>query len=114
MISTVLAFALASAAQGAPADNIARARKEYSACLSGFMKKSLKEDMEETAFAGGLGPACTAQEQKFRAAVISADTAAGLKRAAAEENAGTEVDDIRANQVEMFKDYKSTNTRPGA
>ena len=113
MISSVLAMALAAAAPGPSADAIARARKAYSACLSGFMKKSLKDGAEEAAFESGLAPACTAQEQAFRAAVIAADTASGMKRAAAEENAGMEVEDILANTKEMFKDYKSTNTSPG-
>ena len=114
MISSVLAMTLAAAAPGASAaDSIARARKAYSACLSGFMKKSLKDKAEDAAFESGLAPACVTQEQAFRAAVISADTAAGIKRAAAEENAKFEVDDILNNTKEMFKDYKSTNTSPG-
>jgi len=115
MISSVLAMALAAAAPGpSAADSIARARKAYSACLSGFMKKSLKDGAEDAAFENGLSPACAAQEQAFRAAVIAADTASGMKRAAAEANAGTEVEDILSNTKEMFKDYKATNTSPSS
>lgn len=110
MISTVLAMLM----MAPPADSVARARKEYSACLSGFMKKGLKDDMEDAAFEAGIAPACTAQEQKFRAAVIAVDTAAGIKRADAEEGAGLEVEDLLSNTKAMFKDYKSTNTSPGA
>jgi hypothetical protein len=113
MISSVLAMTLAAAAPGqSAADSIARARKAYSACLSGFMKKGLKDGMEDAAFESGLAPACSGQEQAFRTAVIAADTAAGIKRAAAEENAGLEVEDILTNTKEMFRDYKSTNTTP--
>jgi len=113
MISTVLAFALAAAAPGqGAADTVAKTRKAYSACLSGFMKKSLKAGTEEAAFKAGLGPACTAQEQAFRAAVISADTASGIKRAAAEEGAGLEVEDLLLNASESYEGYKATNTSP--
>jgi hypothetical protein len=112
MISSVLAMALAAAAPGPSPDAIARARKAYSACLTGFMKKGLKDGMEEAAFEAGVGPACAAQEQAFRGAVIAADTAAGLKRAAAEENAGFEIDDMLANTKEMYKGYKASNTSP--
>jgi hypothetical protein len=114
MISSVLAMTLAAAAPGPSPDAITRARKAYSACLSGFMKKSLKDGAEPAAFESGLAPACATQEQAFRTAVIAADTASGIKRAAAEENAKFEVDDILNNTKEMFKDYKATNTSPGA
>jgi hypothetical protein len=114
MISSVLALALAAAAPGPSPDAIARARKAYSACLGGFLKKGLKDGMEEAAFEAAIGPACTAQEQAFRTAVIAADTAAGVKRATAEENAGSEVDDMLLNTKEGFKSYKTTNTSPGS
>jgi hypothetical protein len=113
MISSLLAMTLAAAAPGPSPDAIARARKAYSACLTGFMKKSLKDKAEETAFATGLTPACATQEQAFRAAVIAADTASGIKRAAAEENATFEIDDLLNNAKEMFKDHKTNNTSPG-
>ena len=108
MISSVLALAMLAQ----PAADLPRARKEYSACLSGFMKKSLKDKVEEPAFESGLAAACSAQEQKFRAIVIATDTAAKIKRADAEENATLEITDMQTNTREMFKDYKSTNTYP--
>lgn len=107
MISSVLAMLLLAQ----PAD-LPRARKEYSACLSGFMKKSLKEKVEDSAFESGLAAACSAQEQKFRSVVVATDTAAKIKRAEAEENATMEISDMLANTKEMFKDYKSSNTSP--
>ena len=110
MISSVLAMLMLAPP---PADTVARARKEYSACLSGFMKQSLKEKVEDGAFESGIGPACTAQETRFRSAVVAVDTAAGIKRAAAEENADLEISDMLANIKEAFKDYKSSNTSPG-
>jgi hypothetical protein len=112
MISSMLAMALAAAAPGPSPDAIARARKAYSVCLSGFMKKSLKDGVEDAAFASGLSPACATQEAAFRQTVIAADTAAGIKRAVAEENAGLEVEDILSNTKEMFKDYKESKTSP--
>ena len=110
MISSVLAMALAAAAPGSPSDGLARARRDYSSCLSGFMKKGLKDKMDLDAFGAALGPACAAQEQAFRSAAISVDTAAGIKRAAAEENARMEVADMLANAKEKFEVYKSSNT----
>ena len=114
MISSVLAMALAAAAPGPSPDAIARARKAYSACLGGFMKKSIKDNADDAAFTAGLKPACAAQEQAFRAAVIASDTAAGLKRAAAEENAGLEIDDMLANAKETFKDTKADAADPSS
>jgi hypothetical protein len=110
MISTVLAMLVMAPPQST--DALAFARKDYMSCLSGFMKKSLKEKAEEAAFETGLAPACTAQEQKFRAALIAVDTASGVRRAAAEQGAGMEVEDMVTNIKERFKDYKATNTAP--
>lgn len=112
MISSLLAMTLAAAAPGPSADAIARARKAYSACLSGFMKKSLKDGVEDAAFESGLAPACATQEQAFRATVIAADTAAGIKRADADENASFEVDDMVANTVETFRSHRDAGKPP--
>ena len=110
MISSVLALALAAAAPGPSPDALARARKAYSACLGGYLKKSLKDGAKSADFESGLPAACTAQEQAFRAASIAIDSAAGIKRAAAEENAGLEVDDMIANTKETY----TVNSTPAA
>ena len=102
MISSVLAMALAAAAPGSSPAAVIQARKAYSACLGAFMKKSVADKTEAAAFASGLGKACVAQEQAFRAASIAVDTASGIKRAEAEENAGMVVDDMIANTKETF------------
>jgi hypothetical protein len=113
MISFVLAMAVAAAAPGPSPDAISRARKAYSTCLSGFMKKSVQDKVADAAFESGLAPACTAQEQAFRATVIAADVAAGIKRAAAEENAAFEVNDMLSNTKESFKNFKPAAASPG-
>jgi hypothetical protein len=113
MISSMLAMALAAAAPGPSPDAIARTRKAYSACLSGFLKKSVKDGTKADAFKAGLAPACATQEQAFRAAVIAADTAGGLKRAVAEENATMEVNDLLTNTREMFEDTKAEDAPNG-
>lgn len=104
MISSVLALTLAAAAPGPSPETIAPARKAYLACLGAFMKKGVADKMAVDAFDAAIAPACAAQEQAFRTAVIAVDTGAGVKRAAAEENAGLEVEDMLANMKETFKD----------
>ncbi|HEX8578006.1 MAG TPA: hypothetical protein VF655_00240 [Allosphingosinicella sp.] len=102
MISSVLAMALAAAAPGPSPTGVIQARKAYSACLGAFMKKSVADKTEAAAFATGLGPACAAQEQAFRAASIAVDVASGIKRAEAAENAAMVVDDMVANTKDTF------------
>jgi hypothetical protein len=68
------------------------------------MNRSLKEQAAAEAFASGIGPACAEREKTFRTLVVQIDTAAGIKRAAAEENAGVEIEDMQANIREMFQD----------
>jgi hypothetical protein len=100
MISTVLAMLLMAPSPEA----VALARRDYSRCLSDFMKKSVKERIEPTAFDAALVPACAAKEAAFRNVVISVDLAAGIKRAVAEEGAGFEIEDLQANVKETFRD----------
>jgi uncharacterized protein YfdQ (DUF2303 family) len=102
MISTVLAVMLAAAAPG-PADKIAVARKEYTRCLKAFMDKSVKDKTEVSTFKAALATTCADKEQAFRSAVVAADVAAGIKRAAAEETAKTDVEDIRLNTSETYE-----------
>ena len=109
MISTVLTMMLAAAPAPAVLNS---ARREYSTCLQAFMKSSLKEKMDPAAFDAALAPACESKAQAFRGASIAADTAIGIKRAAAEENAGTELEDLRANTKEYYRTYHRIGSAP--
>ena len=109
MISTVLAMMVMA---HAPADVINRARMEYTRCLRATMKVSLKDKKELADFEAAVGPACAAKAQSLRSAIVAADTSAGIKRAAAEEGAGMELEDILANTRELYIDYLKTNMVP--
>lgn len=109
MISAALAMLMM--APPSPAV-VATARRDYSACLSDFMKKSVKDKMEVAAFESGLVPACAAKEAAFRSTLVAADTAVGIKRADAEEGAKLEIDDMQTNIKEMFRDTMTPRTSP--
>ena len=109
MISSALALMLLAAPSP---EAVARARNDFNSCLTAQMKKALKEGAEESAFTTGLGPACAAKEAAFRATVISVDTAAGIKRADAEEGASFEIEDMVTNTKELFRDYKAGGFTP--
>jgi hypothetical protein len=106
MVSTVLAMLLMAPSPEA----VALARRDYSRCLSEFMKKSVKENMTPDAFDAALTPACAAKEQVLRTTIVAVDMAAKIKRAEAEENAGFEVDDLQANIKEVFRDSVKPQT----
>ncbi|TMJ11461.1 MAG: hypothetical protein E6G94_16090 [Alphaproteobacteria bacterium] len=110
MISYVLALMLA--AGPASADKLALARREYSHCLKAFMDQSVKDKMTKEAFATALPTACSDKLQTFRTYSISSDTAVGIKRAVAEENAASEVQDLMANTKELFTDYTTPEPAP--
>jgi hypothetical protein len=102
MISALLATMLLAAPSP---DGVAAARREYSSCLSAFMKTALKEKMEPAAFDSAVATACTPKEQAFRASSVSFDVAVGTKRAAAEETATMDVQDMLANVKELYRDH---------
>jgi hypothetical protein len=98
MISSVLAMLLLAPSPQA----IVTARRDYSACLSNFRKEKSKDKLELAAFETGLATACAAKEQQLRSAIVAVDTAAGIKRAVAEQGAGDEVEMLRENVKELF------------
>ena len=109
MISSALALMLLAAPSP---EAVARARNDYNRCITEHLKKSLKDGAEEAAFASGLAPACAAKETTFRSVVVAVDTAAGIKRAAAQENADFEVEDMVTTAKELFSYHKVNNSAP--
>jgi hypothetical protein len=105
MISALLALLLAAPSP----DALAVARKEYNRCLTAYMKTSVDKKVDVSAYDTGMSAACGAKETAFRNASIAVDAAAGIRRAAAEENAGLEIQDMRTNSLETFKDWAKNN-----
>lgn len=112
MLFAALATVLALAAPIAAQNNMAQARRAYSNCLNGLMKADLKTKVEVAAFEAKLPTACAAQETSFRNIMIASDTAAGIKRADAEEGVQMEVSDMRTNTLDLYRGYVETNSAP--
>jgi hypothetical protein len=118
MISHVLLWAMLAAPgssaphSSAPPPNPNAARQTFSHCLSGLLKTDLEAKTAADAFATKASAACMAEEAAFRAASISADRAVGIRPTDAEQNAKSEITDIRSNALQRYKDYLETNTSP--
>jgi hypothetical protein len=110
MISAMLAAALALTAMQSDAAN--SARRAYSDCLRTFMRASLQQRMEPAAFETAMGNQCTTQATAYRAALVARDQRAGGSRARAEEDAQIMIDDTKANVLEYYRDYFTSNTMP--
>ena len=109
MISQLLLL-LAFAA--APADKINDTRRAYSTCLTKLVKSELEAKTDPAGFEAKVMTACQSEQTAFRDAIIAVDVAAGIKRAAAEENASTEIGDFISNAKESFRDYYESKTKP--
>jgi len=113
MISHVLLWALAGASHAsAPPPNPNTARQAFSKCLSVMLRPDLEAKTAADAFATKANAACMAEEAAFRSVSIAADRAVGIRPADAEQNAKSEISDIRTNAVQRYKDYLETNTSP--
>lgn len=110
MISVLLSAALATTAMQSEAAN--SARRAYSDCLRAFMRTSLEQRMEPAAFETAMSTQCTTQATAYRAAMVQRDQRAGGSRARAEEDAQIMIDDEKANTLEYYRDYHSSNTMP--
>ena len=109
MISTVLAMMVMAPP---PADAVNRARLDYTRCLQATLKTSLQQKMDLPGFEAAAAQACAAKAQSYRTAAVAADTAVGIKRAAADANAGADLDDILATAKENYADFLKTGASP--
>jgi len=114
MISHVLLSILAAAPQSAPPPNPNAQRQAFIRCLAGFVAADLKEKTAVDAFRAKLATLCKTEEEAFRQASIKADLAIGIKAAAAQENAASEIKDVVATQADRYQGYLETNTSPVA
>jgi hypothetical protein len=112
MISHVLLIALAGASSAGPPPNPNAERQALTHCLSALVKADLKDKTAPDAFTTKANAACMAEEAAFRAKSIAADRAVGIRAADAEQNAKSEITDIRQNALEQYKDFLESNTLP--
>jgi hypothetical protein len=101
MISSVLA--LLAAATAAQSDTTRSAREAFTACLRGYVDRSLDAGLPLATFQSEYPQQCSTEEAAFRAAVIRRETSARASRADAEEAANLEIEDARVNFSERFE-----------
>jgi hypothetical protein len=101
MISSALALLLAAAVMQ-PSDTTRASREAYTACLRGFVDRSVDNRMSRADFETAFPQACPQQEAAYRAAIIARETASRVARAAAMESANTEIEDAQFNFRERF------------
>ena len=102
MISSVLAIALSTVSAQA-SDTTRSAREAFTACLRGYVDRSLDAGISAETFQTEYPQQCATQETAFKAAVVRRETAARASRADAEEAANLEVEDARVNFSERFE-----------
>lgn len=112
MISHLLLSMLAAAPSSAPPPNPNPQRQAFTRCLAGFIVADLKEKTAAGAFKTKLAGSCKTEEDAFRQASVKSDLAVGIKAAAAQDNAASEIKDILETQAERYKSYLETNTSP--
>ncbi len=102
MISSVLAIALSTISAQA-SDTTRTAREAFTACLRGYVDRSLDAGIPAETFQTEYPQQCATQEAAFKAAVVRRETSARASRADAEEAANLEVEDARVNFSERFE-----------
>ena len=99
----VLAAMLMAGSAAAPAAPILE-RKALGTCLSKFVHEKLPDKMEAAAFRAAAKTACGAQVTAFRTAWVNYDVAMHSKRADAEQNADSQIDDYLQNSTDSYVD----------
>jgi hypothetical protein len=112
MFTSLIALMVSAAAM--QADPVNDARRAYSNCMRAFMRTSLQAHTEPAAFETAMATTCTAEATAYRTALVRRDRSAGGSAARAEEDATMMIDDTKANTLEYYRDYFTSNTIPPA
>jgi hypothetical protein len=111
-MSPLLLLALAAPAPSAPPPNPNVQRQAFTHCLAELIAPDLHAQVAVEAFRAKLATACQTEEQAFRQASVKADLAIGIKAAAAQDNATSEIKDIVQTQGDRYQSYFETKTSP--
>ena len=98
MVESALAMLLVAAAPNATSEN----REAFARCLKDHVRGSLEQKVSAEAFGSSLAAACKDKEAALRNALIAADLAMGMKRAASEKSADEQIADYRVMAKEDF------------
>lgn len=113
MISPLLLLALVAPAHSAgPPPNPNAQRQALTHCFTETLATDLHAHVAVDAFKAKLDTLCKTEAEAFRQASIHSDVAVGIKPAAAQDNAASELKDIVEMQFERYKSYFETNTTP--
>jgi hypothetical protein len=113
MISPLLLLALAAPVHSsAPPPNPNTQRQAFTHCLAESLATDLHANTAVDAFKAKLATICKSEEAAFRDASVRSDLAVGIKSAAAQQNAASEIKDITETQAERYKSYFETKTFP--
>lgn len=110
MLSSILALLAASAA--VQADPTVQPRERYMRCLDGLVRQRLEQGQSPAEFEQSYGQACTAERAAYRQAIVRRESGYGATPARAAEDADLEMEDARANFVELYNWHHSEGTRP--
>jgi hypothetical protein len=112
MIPHVLLSMMMAAPASAPPPNPQVQRQAFTHCIAELLATDLHANTAVDAFRAKLSGVCQAEAEAFRQASVRADIAVGIKPAAAQENAVSEIKDIIDTQGERYKSYFETKTFP--
>jgi hypothetical protein len=99
MVEFTIAMLLIAAAPGATSEN----REAFARCLKDHVRTSVEQKATAEVFGSSLASACKDKELALRNALIAADIAMGMKRAASEKSAAEQVADYRIMAKEDFE-----------
>ena len=101
MIEVVIALAMAGQGPAAPV----MPRKNFGNCLNKVVQGKVGDKLAEDAFKAAAKAACASEENAFRTAWVNYEVGMKTKRADAEQNANSQIDDYFQNAVENYKEW---------
>lgn len=89
-------------AAASPADDVAKARKDYASCLTGYTNDMSGKKMSSDEFVTGLKAKCADKEAAFRTALMTADKADGMTASESAQDADDQVSEYVEKMTDDF------------
>jgi hypothetical protein len=104
MIALIVALGMTGAGLQGGANSTVLPRKNFGMCLNKVVEQKMSDKLADDAFKAAAQAACSNEANSFRTAWISYEVSMKTKRADAEQNANSQIDDYLTNAIETYKE----------
>jgi hypothetical protein len=107
MIALIVAVGMIGSGLQGNSNSTVMPRRNFGTCLNKVVEQKMSDKLGEDAFKAAAKAACASEANSFRTAWVSYEVSMKTKRADAEQNANSQIDDYLTNAVDTYKESQT-------